>query len=242
MKILKALPHGAHSERVALVSGRKWTAAEIQSVAHINGDTLTNYLSKNNLRLASSSDGPGKPRAFCTVDAYQLSLMQTLTGLTKRAGWAARIVEIMLFEHAINQAYREVLWVGSDSIANTLPAAAKVGGNFADLDTNKKSARIIKSAAQSFCKSLENCPKIYTYRNTDVPYVVYFDHDLFSSKEQVFDYTLRLGTAPFNPTRYDPTQDIAPVAGLFVNLTWLFSMVDRSLERILIEKSNGAAK
>jgi hypothetical protein len=135
-----------------------------------------------------------------------------------------------------------VLWPGPVNISDQISAAAKVQGRFSDLEANPKIARMINGEAKAFCRSLSNCPDIYSQRDLDNPYVVYFNHEYLSSKSPIYDYTLRRGTAPFNPTRYDPSQDIAPIAGLYVNLTWLFSTVDHSLERVLIEKSRSGVK
>ncbi|MBB3930053.1 hypothetical protein GGR25_001092 [Kaistia hirudinis] len=238
MKPVQALPYATDAQRLALIDGKKWSAAEVQRAALVKADTLTNYLSKNRLRLASVSDGPGRPRQFCTVDVYQLALMNRLVELTRRPEWAARTVEIMLFEDVIHRAHHEI--IGSDAddaLFRTMSAASKINGDLVNLDEHSKAKGTLEAACVAFCTSLSKCPPMYTHRDIENPFVVYFAPEYISAKPPIYEFTLRLGTPPYNPDRYDQDMRIAPVAGLYVNLTWLFTMVDRDLEQLLIERS-----
>ena len=61
---------------------QRFLADTVCEVARIDGDTLTNYTRKTDLRLCSESR-QGRPRQFCLVDVYQLVLMAELTNINR---------------------------------------------------------------------------------------------------------------------------------------------------------------
>ena len=126
---------------------QRFLADTVCKVARIDGDTLTNYTRKTDLRLCSESR-QGRPRQFCLVDVYQLVLMAELTNINRSPKVNAFALNNALFSEAV--------W----SIADLAKMERTEDGYF--IPYKGDPAEI----APRFCADILTTPEPYWHRDT----------------------------------------------------------------------------
>lgn len=101
------------------LNGRRFTARHVMKAAPVTTHTLTNITAKTDLRLFSESAGQGRPRAFCLIDVYVITLfdaLSTLIGSAKNA--AAMINELVVMEWLVSPEFRDDDKIGLDELVS----------------------------------------------------------------------------------------------------------------------------
>ncbi|MEM7223450.1 MAG: hypothetical protein AAF495_10750 [Pseudomonadota bacterium] len=86
-----------------VLARQRFRHADLAKSAVTTGGQLNNITNKSQLLLVSESAGQGRARAYCLIDAYQVSIYATLSRLTGNAQWSARLCNQMLFANWVNQ-------------------------------------------------------------------------------------------------------------------------------------------
>ena len=200
---------GSPDTRFEALNGLTFAASELTRAIGITSDDLTNYLSKNRIQLASQSAGPGRARAFCLVDVYQIALLRRLSDMTKRPEWSARALEQLFFSIPLGGASDEPCYhVG-------LPAAAH----------DNSAMERVRLYRNSCCQSAKNSLRFYSDRDADQPWFLLVSPDDVKKKDPIIDLVQLNG----------PSGKFSMWSGLFINTTLMLTAIDSNLYKILSE-------
>lgn len=192
------------------IRDKTFTLTQVARASNLSEDTAVNLTSKQGLCLFSENPGRGKLRKFCAADAYMFALAARLGDLTRNAKQVAEVIN----RHCI---WNPVFTQMPDQVRNEDEPATK-----RDYDI------VTLNYLDSVSRDAFNGVTAFWSRNTGNPFYLI----IVSNPEHKGEYCSFLEQDPLGNWRYQ--QD----AALFVNLTILFSQVDRALLEF-IEKSEG---
>ena len=133
-----------------ILSRNRFRHADLATSAVTTGGQLNNIVNKSQLILASDSAGQGRARAYCLIDAYQVSIYATLSRLTGNAQWSARLCNQMLFSN----------WIKSQGLEGNSLFLSPPG-----------------EIRQGLCRDLTNAPYYYTHRDEEYPFCIFADEE-----------------------------------------------------------------
>jgi hypothetical protein len=187
-------------DRLAFLDGRRFSARQLCDAAQISQDALTNWTRKQALVLFSESPGQGRARAHALADVYVTAVIGKLAELT---GKTKQVIEVAweVFCH--------------DEV--TRRAKESKGGDAAV--SPEEFADAFVGFADTVCESVWNAGGWLGYRQRDNPFFLF----LIPSETHRHGYAWFL--EPANSTSWLLEHE----AAVFVNLTALFTSVDRTL-------------
>lgn len=187
-------------DRFERLDGRAFTAEQVCIGAKISGDILTNYLRKQGLKLFSPETGQGRARRFCLADVYTAATVAALADLSGKTRYCTNFVWMHFAHNPILQA----MGLGEHYEAS-VPAGFEAKA-IEYMDDVVASAR--NGVPAFFCRDPAK-PFLFLLRSTTTysgEFKSFFQQDLDG------DLLKKFGS------------------GIFVNLTALFTEVDKRLE------------